>query len=63
MSIYTSNGLRFDYQFIAYKDVKPEDVSVFNYSGKPIVTLQTCSGIWNEQRRMFEFNFTGVAKA
>jgi LPXTG-site transpeptidase (sortase) family protein len=58
--VTTSNGHTFTYTLANYHDTKPSDVSLFNYQGKPILTLQTCSGFWYQNRRLFVFNLSQV---
>lgn len=60
MQLYTDNGYVFSYTFTAYADLQPDDGSVFKYDGPPQATIQTCSGAWNELRRMYHFDFTEV---
>jgi hypothetical protein len=55
--IITSNGHAFFYTFDSSSDVKPDNMGVFQYGGKPVLAIQTCSGNWNEWRRLFRFNF------
>lgn len=62
MQLVAGNGLVFNYTYSGYSEHAPEDVTIFNYSGKPKVVVQTCSGNWNEIRRMYEFSFTGLTK-
>lgn len=59
-TVYTVNGHIFDYSFDSYTFVQPDDLSVFSYQGKPILTVQTCTGVWNETRGMFKFNLLKV---
>lgn len=54
--ISTSNGHGFTYQLADVRDTKPTDTSLFAYTGKPILTLQTCSGSFYQNRRLFTFN-------
>lgn len=63
MELYTDNGLVFSYTYTAYDDLQPDDGSIFSYQGPPVATIQTCSGAWNELRRMYHFNFTAVHHA
>lgn len=56
----TDNGKTFLYVLREVKDVAPNDVSVFAYQGNPILTVQTCSGTWYENRRLFTFDFVTV---
>ena len=58
--VYTDNGHVFNYIFVDAVNLNPEDTSLFSYEGPPMLTIQTCSGNWNEWRRLFRFKFTGV---
>jgi sortase (surface protein transpeptidase) len=58
--VYTDNGHVFTYKFQDAINLNPNDTSIFNYDGPPILTIQTCSGNWNEWRRLFRFTFVGV---
>lgn len=58
--ITTENGLVFTYVFANHANFNPGDTSIFSYAGPPILTLQTCTGAWNEKRGMFTFNFQSV---
>lgn len=58
--VTTTNGHAFTYKLVSSKDVLPTDVSLFDYKGKPILTLQTCSGIWDQYRGLFVFDLEGV---
>ena len=61
--VNTNNGYIFRYEFVSHKDVEPNDLSVFKFDGAPTVTIQTCTGNWNETRGMYLFKLTGVQKA
>ncbi len=61
--ITTDNGYEFSYIFIRADAVKPTDVHSLLYDGKPRLTLQTCSGFWNQNRQMFYFELAGYKKA
>jgi LPXTG-site transpeptidase (sortase) family protein len=61
--IKTSNGLTFRYRFVSSKVTKPNDVSIFSYDGKPILVLQTCTGLFYQNRQLFTFEFVGVDNA
>jgi LPXTG-site transpeptidase (sortase) family protein len=54
--VTTSNGHTFTYELVEQHDTDPSDVSLFNYQGKPILTLQTCSGLWYQNRHLFTFD-------
>lgn len=56
----TTNQLRFYYQLASISEVQPSDVWALDYSGPPILTIQTCTGNWNEKRQMFRFNLKRV---
>ncbi len=58
--IYTDNGHVFSYEFQEATNLNPDDTTIFSYDGPPILTIQTCSGNWNEWRRLFRFKFIGV---
>lgn len=60
--IYTSNNNIFSYNFVGAETVAPDDTSILDYQGPPTLTIQTCSGIWNESRQMFKFDFAGVSR-
>ncbi len=58
--IYTDNNHLFTYNYIGALNVNPDDTSVFHYQGPPMMTIQTCSGDWNEWRRMYKFNLDKI---
>lgn len=58
--VHTKNHLVFTYIYESARDTKPDDVSSLSYEGRPILTLQTCSGSFNEWRRMYRFGFDSV---
>ncbi len=60
--ITTENGLKFTYKLREKHDVNPVDTSVFSYQGPPILTLQTCSGAWFQNRQQFTFDFVSYQK-
>lgn len=60
--VYTDNNFVFTYTFESTVGVGPDDTSVLDYSGPPILTIQTCSGNWNEVRQMYEFKFQNFNK-
>lgn len=53
VTVYTDNNHTFVYRFRSAYDTKPNDDSIFKYTGDPILTLQTCSGAWFQNRRLF----------
>lgn len=59
--IYTDNGQIFTYIFQSAHDFTPDDTSIFNYDGPPILTVQTCTGAASEWRTMYTFTYEKVA--
>lgn len=60
--VYTQNNYVFTYSYVSTIGVEPDDTSVFDYTGPPILTIQTCSGNWNEVRQMYTFKFQNFNK-
>lgn len=61
--IKTDNGYTFVYRFRVAVETNPYDDSLFKYQGPPILTLQTCSGIWYQNRQLFTFDLVEVSKS
>lgn len=61
-TITTDNGYRFHYRLRDIKTVNPADTSVFAYQGPPVLTLQTCSGAWFQNRQQYTFDFVSYEK-
>lgn len=59
--IKTSNNHIFYYQLASIRTTDPLDDSVFTYHGKPILTLQTCTGVFYQYREFFSFNLVEVS--
>lgn len=57
-TIKTDNGHIFTYTFRDSRVTNPSDVSLFEYEGKPILTLQTCTGLFYQNRQLFTFDLT-----
>lgn len=53
--ITTDNGHTFTYTFVSSRVTDPSDTSLFNYTGAPILTLQTCTGLFYQYRQLFTF--------
>lgn len=53
--VTTRDGHIFKYQLRSVKVTKPEDTSIFDYKGPPILTIQTCSGLFFQNRQLFTF--------
>jgi LPXTG-site transpeptidase (sortase) family protein len=58
--IYTENGHMFTYKFQRTQEIKPEQVTVLDYQGPPVLTVQTCSGTWYENRQIFSFTYEKI---
>lgn len=54
--VLTDNGYRFIYRFRSTQAVNPTDTSIFAYRGAPMLTLQTCSGAWMQNRQLYSFD-------
>lgn len=54
--VKTQNGHTFTYIFRASTVLDPTDTSVFKYQGKPILVLQTCTGVHFQNRQLFVFD-------
>ncbi|HEX5448174.1 MAG TPA: sortase [Candidatus Saccharimonadales bacterium] len=50
----------FIYKYRKSVTVSPTDTSLFHYHGRPILVLQTCSGIWYQNRQLYVFDLTEV---
>lgn len=60
--LYTDNGHIFSYSFNRYDSVSPELTSVLSYKGPSEMTIQTCTGTFNEIRTLYQYNFLKVVK-
>lgn len=58
--VTTTNGHVFHYRLVSKSDVQPSDTTFLATHKSPILTVQTCSGLWSETRRMFVFELTEV---
>lgn len=54
--ITTDNGHTFTYVFKSSVTTKPNDSSSMSYQGKPILMLQTCTGLWYQNRSLYTFD-------
>jgi LPXTG-site transpeptidase (sortase) family protein len=59
--VKTTNGHSFYYQLVSERITNPADTSLFSYKGKPILTIQTCTGLFFQNRQLFTFNLVRVA--
>jgi LPXTG-site transpeptidase (sortase) family protein len=60
--VKTDNGYSFVYKFRSSQTVNPADTSIFAYQGAPMLTLQTCTGAWMQNRQLFSFDLTRFEK-
>lgn len=58
--VKTTNGHTFYYQLSSIRTTDPGDGSVFSYQGSPILTIQTCTGVFFQNRQLFTFNLVKV---
>jgi LPXTG-site transpeptidase (sortase) family protein len=58
--VTTTNGHTFTYQLAQINVVSPTDDSLFAYQGPPILTVQTCTGLFFQNRQLFVFNLVGA---
>jgi len=59
--ITTDNNHTFTYKLSSVKTTDPTDTSLFDYKGPPILTLQTCTGLYYQNRALFTFQLVGVS--
>lgn len=59
--VTTANNHRFTYKLTSQRVTQPTDDSLFHYQGPPILTLQTCSGLWYQNRSLFVFDLVKVS--
>jgi LPXTG-site transpeptidase (sortase) family protein len=59
--VTTDNGHTFYYQLSSVRVVNPDDsASIFDYKGAPILTVQTCTGLFFQNRQLFTFSLVKV---
>ncbi len=56
--VKADNGYEFVYTFAETKRIEPTDVAILNVGDKPQLTLQTCTGLFDQYRQMFIFYLT-----
>jgi LPXTG-site transpeptidase (sortase) family protein len=62
VEVYTSNGYKFTYTLKETETVTPQNTGILGYTGSPRLLLQTCVGVWSENRKFFILDFTKVEK-
>jgi LPXTG-site transpeptidase (sortase) family protein len=55
-TITTDNGHTFTYVFQSSTVTTPDNTELFSYKGKPILVLQTCTGVHFQNRQLFVFS-------
>jgi LPXTG-site transpeptidase (sortase) family protein len=60
IEITATNGHVFVYRYQGEQIVAPTDTTIFEYSGKPRLSLMSCTGLWNENRRIMNFELIRV---
>ncbi len=58
--VVTANGYTFTYTFKNSTVVNPADTSILSYEGRPMLTLQTCTGAFMQNRQLFSFDLVGI---
>jgi sortase (surface protein transpeptidase) len=58
--VYSDSGYNFHYIYQSMRQVLPNDTSVFQDNGKPILILLTCSGGWDKYRSLYVFKLESV---
>jgi LPXTG-site transpeptidase (sortase) family protein len=58
--VETSNNHIFYYVLASVQTVSPSNSSIFSYSGRPILTIQTCTGLFWQNRQFFTFDLVQV---
>lgn len=60
VKVVTDKGDKFLYSLRDVKEVAPTDVASLTPTTKPMLTIQTCSGNWDEKRMMLTFELIDV---
>jgi len=60
VTLTTDNQHTFTYRYRASVTTNPNDDSLFHYQGPPILTVQTCSGAWYQNRQLFVFDLVSA---
>lgn len=62
VTITTTNGHSFTYVYRSERTVSPQDSQgIFDYQGAPILTIQTCTGIFFQNRQLFTFELESAS--
>lgn len=60
--ITTENGLRFTYKLASVIATDPTNTEILAQTEKPTLTMQTCSGLWYQDRSIYRFEFVKVER-
>jgi len=61
LQIVSKEGLTYNYVYVADNKVDPSNTQVLTQtSEKPMLTLLTCNGLFNEVRRLMSFEFVSI---
>lgn len=61
--VHTAEGHVFEYEFESSRSVTPTETSVLDYTGPPVLTVQTCTGAFSEWRTLYTFGLLRVHEA
>lgn len=61
--VYSDTGFVFHYIYQSMRQVLPNDTSVFQDTGKPVLVLLTCSGGWDTYRSLYTFKLESVSRS
>jgi LPXTG-site transpeptidase (sortase) family protein len=63
VTIKTDSGATFTYRYNHQIVANPNDSTVLSFDGAPRLTLQTCSGVFFQNRSLYVFDLVGVSHA
>ena len=61
-TITANNGYQFHYKYVYTYAVAPSQTAVLKTSKVPLLTVQTCSGDFFQNRQMYIFSYDGYSK-
>ncbi len=62
VTVYTDNNHVFTYKYRSHYETNPNDSGFLtNQQGPPTLTLQTCTGIWYQNRNLMTFDLVKVS--
>lgn len=62
MLLKTNTGHTLSYRLTSVRETNPFDDRLFYYSGPAMVTLQTCSGLFDQNRTHYSLALTGIVE-